>query len=133
MFPLICPHTLRTSPPSSEEIIEQHSTHFVFGDVPVSSIPRGEGWKWSQSRKRVATVDSTGLISLEFFKLHRRWTRNTSNPLATCKVWVYHMNVPALQVDVTVLWCEVGCSPTLSCKLQAHETNINLITRKLSR
>lgn len=107
LFPRIRPNTLRSTLPSLEELIEPNNAIFVARRVTSASLPRQEGWVWSQSRRKERTQDTTNCLEVEFYKLYaRKLPSAPRSGVPTCKLWVYHLHVPELEVEVSVLWCE---------------------------
>lgn len=78
---------------------------FTSDSVFTAYLPRGDYWKWNQSREKI-TLYSGKKPLVTFYKLGTRKLNNQDPPIAlpSYKLWAFELSI----CDLNFVWCESG-------------------------
>jgi hypothetical protein len=110
----------------SDSIWRQGQVAAVTGSFGTKHIPRGEDWRWNQtrSRQRVTVTKGNTHELVEFWKMvPRKLIPSSVTPIPSIKLWIFSFGPEPSQTHL--LWCERGISspPSPSSSSSPYKEN----------
>mmetsp|Transcript_18568 Transcript_18568/g.31628 ORF Transcript_18568/g.31628 Transcript_18568/m.31628 type:complete len:196 (-) Transcript_18568:81-668(-) len=101
---MVAPSTL-----TLDNVTDEGNTHFLYGHITPSMLPRLPGWKWNQSRTKISMYDAHNEFNVTFFKLNTRKTNSKSEiKQPRYKIWIFHITNIRYNMKSSFVWCEKG-------------------------
>merc|ERR1712137_125015 len=94
--------------PCLQTATTQDNKMFFHHKVNTASLPRGDTWLWNQSRSRKTITDYTGNITLSFYKLNTRTSKQHATIAPNHKMWVSNLTILPQNKEISFVWCERG-------------------------
>lgn len=95
----------------------------VEGRITPKDIPKGDVWRWNQTKSRQVVVLNGGNLVIRFAKLTPRHTsKRMTSQLPSFKIWHFNITYPsAPQKEYNAIYCERGYSKyTLDNTIPTH-------------
>ncbi len=86
---------------------------FYNGSIDKSDLPKGQGWYWNQSNKKVeinlGKKDDKPVYKLYIKKLNQRSHRDSNEKAPRLKLWLFSIfDFDSNELRGTAIWCEKG-------------------------
>ena len=97
-------------PKFEDTLLTTHNLQMISGRLTNKDIPRGDTWRWNQTKSRQLIVLQNGELIVRFAKLTpRKTSKKNTGVLPSLKIWHFEVTYASQPTsEFHVIWCEKG-------------------------